>query len=188
MTVGVAIALCHALALPSAAQEKGVWTHPSGAYQLNYGDVGWKIGTSFSYNGKSALVTFEPQSWDRLQGSCLIFETRLSLPEGVDQARANEVISGYTAEKWALPLGFDPARVRYFQNEMVGEVRVATMVVDSTKPLLRAHYRSFIIVKSNGAFHQELSCNISPNASTRHKNDLAQFLSSLRFEAHVGGQ
>lgn len=191
MTVGLVVAgsFFHAFAPPPVAQEAGVWVHPSGAYRLNYGDVSWKIGTSFSYNGKSALVTFEPSSWDRLQGSCLIFETRMNLPAEVDQVRANEIISGYTAEKWALAGRFDPALVQRFQNEMVGEVQVATMVVDSTKPkLLRSHYRSFIIVKSNGAYQQELSCSISPNASTRHINDVAQFLGSLRFGTPAGGQ
>jgi hypothetical protein len=100
VTVGLEVAglFCHTFALPSVAQEAGVWTHPSGAYGLNYGDVSWKIGTPFSYNGKSALVPFEPSSWDRLQGSCLIFETRMNLGPEVDQVRANEIISGYTAE------------------------------------------------------------------------------------------
>jgi hypothetical protein len=180
---------CHAFASPSVAQEAGVWTHPSGAYSLNYRNVSWKIGTPFSYNGKPALVTFEPSSWDRGQGSCLIFETRMNLPAEADQVRANETIAGYTAEKWAPAGGFDPARVTYFQNEMVGPVRVATMIVDSVEPKLRrSHYRSFAIVNANGAFQQELSCSISPNASTRHKKDLAQFLSSLRFGTPASDQ
>lgn len=189
-SVGLSVAawLSPWLAPPSAAQEAAVWTHPSGLYWLDYGSVGWKIGKAFSYGGKQALAVFEPRKGNKYVDSCLVFETALNLPAVADQTGANNVISRYTAEEWATQAGYDPDRVKHFSNEMAGNFRVATMVVDATTPgPIRSFYRAVVIFKRDGAFHQELSCKIGAGASSADVNQVLKFLDSLRFQAAASG-
>jgi len=171
------------LAQSSSAQETDVWTHPGGIYQLNYGSAGWKIGKPFSHGGRSAVVTFEPRRPNEA-GSCQIFEVRLSLPAGVEQSRANQYMSLYTGKDWAAALSYDPARIQFFADDMVEGVRVVTMVVDALKPSPhRAYFRSFVALKPDGAYHQELSCKIGPGARESDAKTIANFIYSLHFIA-----
>ena len=166
----------------SAAQEAGVWAHPSGLYWLNHEGAGWKPGKPFSFGNRPAIVTFEPRKRNDRLGRCVIFETPLDFPQVVDQPSANAVISQYAADKWAARMGYNPDHVGHSSNEMAGAFRVATMVVDSSAPSMRVFYRAFIVFKPDGALHQELSCSVAPNARPADVEAVLKLLDSLRFK------
>jgi hypothetical protein len=177
--------------LSASAQEQGIWTHPSGAYTLDYGTIDWRTGDSFSYGGREASVTFEPQRSRRNGAQCLIFEIPVDrLPAGADQEQANRAIERYNAQNWATALDFEPGNVRAFANEVIdGGVRVASLVVDDpTPPALRSYYRTFILATPAGAVGHEISCSHRPNADAAAVAQIENLIASLRFVSPLPAQ
>jgi hypothetical protein len=169
----------------SVAQEAGVWTHPSGAYSLNYGAIGWKLGSPYSYGGRTTLATFDAPGRGGNSRNCLIFEGRIArLGPGVDQATANASMAIYTRDEWGSRLGLDPSRIHYFSNGLSGPVQVASIAGDTSgRDSMRLHYRTFIIATPAGAVHHELSCTVSPYAGKPAQDEIAAILASLTFAA-----
>lgn len=170
--------------------DSGIWTHQSGAYSVNYGEVGWKLGSQYTYDGKTTLVTFDSFGFGAQSRHCLIFETPLAhLGPGVDQAAANESIAFYTRERWAAGLGLDLDHIHYFSNEVSGLVRVASIAGDTyEQPATRLHYRSFVIATLAGGVHQELSCSVRLNARESFHDEVNAILASLRFAAPAANE
>jgi hypothetical protein len=178
-----------ALTGTSAAQEAGVWVHPSGAYSLNYGAIGWKLGKPYTYGGRTTLVTFEPPGSGYRTRHCLIFEGMVpDLGPGSDQETANRQMTAYTADAWGAGLGLDPARIHYHSNEANGPVQVASIGGEATRGKhMLLHYRTFVIVTSAGGIHQELSCSVTPSARQAYKDEVNTLLASLTIASLAAG-
>ncbi|PZO53167.1 MAG: hypothetical protein DCF16_07815 [Alphaproteobacteria bacterium] len=185
MRVVPAFLLLLVLAVSSHASAEGeVWQHPSGAYSIEYGRVGWSRSSPFGYDGRDATATFQSP---RDAGGCVLFEIPVQRLAGATlQADANAVVTRYTADNWSSGLGYAPEAVRHFTNESKDGVQIATLVVDAEVEghAFRSYYQAFVIITQAGGVFQEISCSLDLEPNEPNERDVRaiwEFFDALRF-------